>query len=331
MRTLEHRVARARLAARRLRARLAPQDPQRTGPGRLVLDLSGPAGGDELPPAALRRLVVEAVEWRGPLPVGVELGRRGDHPLAEDLIRFAHRLECATRVVLEGPGVDLPRAKALVDRGLEAARLVVAGRTPAAQRAAGLAAPEDAESALLALVEARRSRGARLDIEVGLAWTAHAPEEAETVARWAAQLGADGLRLLPPHRADGLAHTADAVAAMSGLPGLRAGGGDLEALAALLRHGGDGPGLPRRLAAGPRRMLPCPVGGQRLAIAADGRAACCPHKTPIGRLGADLGTLWAQAGPHLAEIRGCERACVHVELAPEPWARPLLATGPRIE
>jgi hypothetical protein len=73
------------------------------------------------------------------------------------------------------------------------------------------------------------------------------------------------------------------------------------------------------------------VGGQRLQVDAAGLASCCPHKTPIGTLRSDLGGLWAQAGPHLAAIRACDRACVHVELAPEPWASALLATGPRIE
>jgi hypothetical protein len=331
MRLIEHRVARARLAARRLRARFAPQDPSRVAPARLVLDLSTPAADGDLAPAALRRLVVEAVDWRGPLPLTVEVGGRGDHPLAEELIRFAHRLECPTRLVATGPGLDLPRCKALIDRGLEAVRLVVAGVDPAVQ-SAELGTPAGAaDRALEAWVTARASRGAALDIEVGLHWSAHAPGQAAAVAGWAHDAGADGLRILPPHAADGLGDTADAVSAVAGLPGLRAGGGELEGLAALLRHGGGGPGLPRAMAAGPRRLLPCPVGGQRLRVDASGCAACCPHKAPIGTLRSDLGGLWAQAGPHLAAIRACDRACVHVELAPEPWVRPLLATGPRIE
>ncbi|MEC7948527.1 MAG: hypothetical protein VX265_13255 [Myxococcota bacterium] len=331
MRTLEHRVARARLAARRLRARLAPRDPSRIAPARLVLDLSSPSSDADLAPAALRRLVVEAVDWRGPLPVTLELRARGDHPFAEELIRFAHRLECPTRLVVTGPGLDAARCKAFVDRGLEAIRLVVAGREAAVQEAVLGTPAGAADAALQAMVEARSARRASLDIEVGLHWSEHAPAEAEAVSRWAARCGADGIRLLPPHDATGLEGTAAAVDGLTGLPGLRAAGGDLPALTALLRHGGGAPGLPRIQAPGARRWLPCPVGGQRLAVDATGQAACCPHKAPIGRLESDLGGLWAQAGPHLADIRKCDRVCVHVELCPEPWAQPALATGPRIE
>lgn len=329
MRLLEHRVARARLAARRLRARMAPQDPGRFGPARLVLDLSAPAAPGDLAPAALRRLVVDAVDWRGPVPVAVLLGARGDHPLAEELIRFAHRLECPTRLVATGPGLDLARCKALVDRGLEAVRIEVAGTDAAVQAAELGVAGGVAEAALRAWLDARASRGAGIDIEVGLRWTAHAPAQAMAVARWAAEAGADGLRILPPHVAP--PGGAAAAAVLQDLPGLRVRRGELMALERLLRHGGDGPGLPRTHAAGPRRHLPCPVGGQRLQVDASGRASCCPHKAPIGSLRSDLGGLWAASGPHLAAIRACDRACVHVELAPEPWLQPALATGPRIE
>jgi len=331
MRMLEHRLARARLAGRRLRARLAPRSPARVAPARLVLDLSQADSDGDLPPAALRRALVEAVDWRGPLPVTLLVGSRGDHPLAEDLIRFAHRLECATRYVTTGGGVDLVRARALVDRGLESVRLVVAGRSDDVQSAVLGVGPEVAEQALRAFVVARAERRAGMDIEVGIPWTGASPVEAPAVASWAMALGADGVRLLPPHLAAGLGDTADALSAMGSLPGLRGGAGARDALHALLRHGGSEPGLPRRHAPGLARRLPCPVGGQRLELDASGTVYCCPHKAPIGRLDGRLEGLWDAAAPHLDAIRSCSRACVHTELAPESWTAPAVAMGPRIE
>ena len=331
MRTLEHRVARARLAARRLRARLALRSPDQVAPARLVLDLSGAPSDDDLPPAALRRLIVEAVDWRGPLPVSLLVGSRGDHPLVEDLIRFAHRLECGTRLVTTGKGIDLPRARALIDRGLEAVRLVVAGRSEEVQHAALGVDTETATGALRALVTARRERGVEVDIEVGLSWTPHAPAEADAVGRWAMEHGADGIRVLAPHDAAGLAESVHGLEGLRTLVGLRDASSAIDALGSLLRHGGDGPGFPRRQASARERLLPCPVGGQRLELDATGTAFCCPHKPPIGRVSGALSSLWDDAGPHLEAIRSCDRMCVHVELTPESWTRPMLATGPRIE
>lgn len=326
MRLVEHRLARVRLGARRLRARLGRVDPDRVRPARLVLDLSGPPSDDDLAPGALRNLVVGAVDWLGPVPVGFHVGARGDHPHLVDLVRFAHRLECATRVTTTGPGLDTARALALVDRGLEAARVEVAGVSDARQRAALGVDAAAATTAVQALVAAREDRGARLDVEVAIPFVAGVEDELDALVAWARQLGADGVRLVAPHA------PADAARAAAALDAMPSDGFDRTSRAtrvALRRMAGrsdPGPGLPRG-----RRALPCPVGGQRLSLDARGVAASCPHKAPIGAFGGDLRTLWAGAGAHLGDIRSCDRACAHIELAPEAAIGAALARGTRTE
>jgi hypothetical protein len=326
MRMVEHRLARVRLGARRLRARLGRVDPAHVRPARLVLDLSAPRDAADLAPGALRNLVVGAVDWLGPVPVGFLVGARADHPALLDLVRFAHRLECPTRLTTTGPGLDAPRALALVDRGLEAARVTVAGVSDARQQAVLGVDAASATTALQALVAAREARGAALDIEVAVPFVAGVEAELEALVAWATQLGADGLRLVAPHAPADAPRT---VAAFDALPtdgSCRTSRSARAALRALSGSDDPGPGLPRGRAA-----LPCPVGGQRLAVDARGAAACCPHKPGIGTFGGDVPALWRQAGPHLAAIRACDRACAHIELAPEETVRAALATGARIE
>lgn len=326
MRQLEHRLAWSRMLLRKGLARLGPRDPATTLPARLTLrldeaDLPFDLGqGAALTPAAWHRAIVAMVEKAGPLPVTVLAGGKAGAPIAAELVRFAHRLECPVTLVSDGRGIDFAKAAELIDRGLRHLRVHVGGVSPEVHMAVVGAPLDDAIGAIDAAVAARRDRNARLDIEVGLPWRSPAHTEARAVIGWARQAGADGVRLLPPWYAsdpavdpellDSLANPSD--------PFVRSDAGIVAALHAVAAHADGKPGHARQFAIGSRRRRPCPVGGLRLELSARGRLCSCPFLPPIATAvepaSQDLPEAWAQAGPHLAAIRACDRLCAHPEL-----------------
>lgn len=331
MRKLEHQVAALRAAKRRALARRAGTDPGRVRPERLVLrldegDLVGLVGdGPRLSPARWHALLVSAVEWLGPVPVTIIALRSAARPQTAELVRFAHRLECGTELVTDGSGIDLAKAKELVDRGLARVRVLVGGISPEVHQHVVGGTLDDAVGAVNALVAARTDRQVALDIEVATPWQEPADGELRAVIGWARQAGADGFRLLAPWRARELPRdpeTLDQVEQLAAgfdrtLPGTLL---ELQAMAA---HQDAGPGLDLAHAPARRRRMRCPVGGQRLELTATGRLYSCPFKPPIVAQAdaddtRDLRELFAGAGPHLAAIAECGRACVHHELAPRP-------------
>jgi hypothetical protein len=194
----------------------------------------------------------------------------------------------------------------LVDAGLDAVRLEVG------------AAAGPAEAAATALIAARRARSVALDVEVVLVWQGQAAVDGEAVLRWTRGAGCDGFRISPPWRAAELPmdpELLDRLVLEAGALG-RSPRGMLPELHAMAASQDGEPGMSRR-----RRGRRCPVGGQRLTLAATGEVWCCPFKTPLIPGEDELTATWARAGAHLAEIASCERACAHVELAPEPVVR----------
>ena len=326
MRSLEHAIAEARAALRRASARTGATDPRRLRPARLVLrlddaDLPGCLGdGDPLTLAQWFRALTGAVDWLGSLPVTVLAVRSGGHPYLHELVRFAHRLECPTLVVTDGSGIDLARAEELIDCGMASVRVLVGGVSEGVHRSVVGGALSDATDAVAAFVAARKDRAAPLDIEVAVPWQGAAATELRAVMGWAREAGADGLQVIAPWRAVDLPGDPELLDAL-----LDEGGGfnrtaaaTVEELHAMVAAQDGQPGLARAGLGFRRRRFPCPVGGQRLEIGAQGRLSSCPFKAPIGELGDELADGWAQAGAHLEAIRACDRACAHVELAPRP-------------
>ncbi len=321
MKGLQQRIIRVRAAARRARARLGGTDPASMRPARLVLrlddaDLPGSLGeGAELALADWQRLLVDAIAWLGPLPVTVLAGQRGDHRALVEVVRFAHRLECPTAVVCDGGGLGAQQAAALLDAGLDAARVRVGGVSEAVHQAVVGGDIASASGAVRAFLEARRSRAQPLDVEVVVPWSGPADQEVRAVMGWAQQLGCDGLRINPPWRAAALPCDPELLDAITEADDgfRRTPHAAVNELHGMVADQDGGPGRSQ-----PRARRRCPVGGQRLEISARGRLSCCPFKAPIPR-GDTLKASWLSGGAaHLQEIAGCSRSCAHVELAPAP-------------
>jgi hypothetical protein len=327
MRELEQGIAKLRAAWRRLSARCGGRAANTVRPARLVLrlddgDLPGSLGAHGAhSPSDWRRALVSMVDWLGPLPVTIYALRSGATDELEELIRFAHRLECEVTLVTDGTGIDTPRAEQLIDRGLARVRVLVGGVSDEVQRDVVGNSAVDATTAVLSFIFARKDRGAPLDVEIDLPWQGQANREARAVVGWARQVGADGFRVVAPWKAGAIPDD-DAVLgtlALESGPFQRTPAATFSELKVMRAHADGLPGMPRAAAPARRRLQPCPVGGQRLEITANGAIRSCPFKPDFGPVGRDASARWREAAsPHLAAIRACDRACAHVELAPAP-------------
>jgi len=310
MKLLQNTLLQLRTSSRRAAARLGRRRPSQVRPARLVIrlddaDLSGTLSGERAPLARWQAWLVEAIQWLGTTPVTLRAGSLGGDGLTVDLVRFAHRLDCPTLLACDGAGLDDDAALRLVDAGLSAVRLEVSDDGALA------------EAAAQALVAARQQRRVTLDIEVVLIWQGAADTVAPSVLHWVRRVGCDGFRISPPWRAENMpADPAllERLLAEAG-PLNRTHRGAVPELHAMVAQQDGEPGMAK-----PRTGRRCPVGGQRVVLAADGGMWSCPFKVAVPR-GGTVAERWEEAGAHLGEIAGCGRACAHVELAPEPVVR----------
>ena len=191
MKELEQFVAQSRAKWRGLRSRL-PLVARGVAPVRLVLELD-PNSESPPTPSEWKKALVSSITWLGPTRVCVKAS--GDSMgLTLELVRFCHRLECPTHLVTAGPVTD-DEAIALLDRGLGAVTIRVAGLDESTQQGVIGQSLEAAVGALHAFAEARRQRGRALEILVNVPAHASNLESIEAIAGWALQSGADRVAL----------------------------------------------------------------------------------------------------------------------------------------
>ncbi len=323
MQQLEQQLIRTRGVLRRAWSRVGVTTPELVAPARLVLqlddtDLPATMGLSEpLSVAEWQDAIASVVEWLGPLPVTVVANHLAADPEAVALVRFAHRLECATLLVTDGTGINDAMAEEFVGAGLNGVRVRVGGVSDGIQgRTVGNTAT-DATGAVTAFVSARSVLSAALDVEVAIPWTDGVTTELTAVVGWAQQAGADGFRIVAPYHAsrlpadpellDGVIDGAEAFC--------RNGPTGIEELHTMVAHQDGAPGIARQRS---RRRFGCPVAGQRLVIGRRRNVYSCPFQPAVGEFHGNLGDVWSGASEHLQRISECQRACVHAELAPEP-------------
>jgi hypothetical protein len=323
MRQLEHSLIRTRSILRRAWSRAGVTDPEMVAPSQLVLrmddaDLPGAMGsGKSLTLYQWQQAIAEVVAWIGPVPVTVIATHNADDVDVPELVRFAHRLECSTRLVTDGTGITEDLAGHYIACGLDSVRLVIGGVSELVQRQTVGNSAVEATGALAAFHSARLAATAALDIEVAIPWIEGVTLELSAVVGWARQAGADGFRIVAPYHAARLPADPELLDGMVDDYGTfcRNTTTSVEELHTMVAHQDGAPGIGRNHS---RRRTKCPVGGQRLVIGRGRSVYSCPFHAPIGELDDDLGAVWAQAGAHLSAIASCSRACVHTELAPQP-------------
>ena len=226
-------------------------------------------------------------------------------------------MECHTTLVTAGTGIEQDQADRLLDVGLSSVRLLVGGVSDGVQTKTVGNTAQQATTAVTALIQAKRTRNSNLDIEIAIPWVAGVTQEITAVVGWAKQAGADGFRILAPYRSRNLPadpelldEVIDAADVFCRNPIY-----SIDELHGMVAHQDGGPGIPRGKA---RRRFKCPVGGQRIVVGAQRAVHSCPFHKPIGDFRGEIRDVWADAGEHLTDIAGCNRVCVHTELAPEP-------------
>jgi hypothetical protein len=296
-------------------------------PARLVLDLGRSWSGRPIEgpqdPERWFEVLLGAVEWLGPVPVTFLCRSRVLPPLVLDLVRFAHRLDCAVSLYGVDGGIDEDMALQLVDRGLQRACLVLGGVTPDLHAEVSGRSVGRTTAAVTALVGARERRGVDLDVVVDFPCTPGTAKDLPAVLGWARQAGADGFAVSPPFLApaapaeldDELARRVSELET-SRDPFHRTAPGTTSALRATWQVGDGGPG-----GLGPTA---CPVAGLRLDLRGCGRFGACPFKRSMGRVGPgeDLAEAWAAGREHFEAVRACPRRCWHQELVPPGHAPP---------
>ena len=254
-------------------------------------DAPAPVSGTPLRVDQWQERIVEVLQWVGPLPVRITASAA--HAFLPDIVRFCHRLEMPVTVRTGSAGLDVARAEELVDRGMARCELVVSE----------LGGGE--EAAVRALIHARHSRAAPLDVHLHLALAEGNAAHVKHVFPKARALGVDSVVLCAPWQ--GAAWSAGAGAGIGEAlgEGWPLQGTSSVAREALERMDGGGPG-------GLRSGGHCALGGLRLALAPDGMANICPFKP--GSTAGPLAESGRALSDHRKAIRSCGRVCGHPEL-----------------
>lgn len=303
MKPLQRSLQRMRGVPRRLMGRLVANHPTVVRPEHLVVRLDLPSDSDlesALSPDALgpwQAWLVDAIHWSGPRTVTVYAGQHGASPLACELIRFAHRLDCPTRLICNGEGLDDLAANELLHAGLQAVRIEIEHHSDAAAVAA--------RSMRAAALQQR----AVLDVEVAMVWSASVVDDFETIVDWSRREGCDGVRVIAPWHGSRAAPPSTSLRQWLETEGPlnRSEQGVLETLSEMSTQGEPQPGT--RKQSGER----CRIAHRRIERNAAGDVRCCPFKDPFQEA-ETLDVQWQQGRTHLQAIATCERSCSHLLL-----------------
>lgn len=169
-------------------------------PVRVVIHLAecGEEGEDSgancLSLAEWKEAIVAFVTWLGPIEVCIDCTGEDATDLAMDLVRFANRLECSTHLVTTGPVSDA-QALSLLDRGLRAVTVRVAGLDEKTQQEVLRCGLDVCAGSLAAFVQARSLRDKSLRIQVNIPAHEANIDSLSSIAGWGLQAGADVVSL----------------------------------------------------------------------------------------------------------------------------------------
>jgi pyruvate-formate lyase-activating enzyme len=240
----------------------------------------------------LQRIVVEVVQWLGPIRICFR-GETARSPRLVPMVRFANRLECPTHLITAGP-LDPEQSLALLDAGLAAATVRLGALDDSEHLAqTGTVLPETMAT-LDNLRAAREERARTMILLAALGLTPHTVNALGGMAGLARQAGVDGVLV---------SLGVDAVAPP----------GALEAVNALAEHRTS-------------RALMAALGGRsrrlrtalRVEVRVDGTLQTSPRVPCLGPW--QHGTLqetWESADALVAETLALDRPADEIELVPE--------------
>jgi hypothetical protein len=259
-------------------------------------DLKGLLGiGDELAHGRFEVLISDFVNYCGINPVHILAYEHGGEPQVSTLLKFAHRLDCPTKVVLNGDGITSQAASSLIHSGVDEICLVVGGLSSKLHHEVTGCDIDETTKAINLLLNARD--GFSTKITIVLPWVNGVPREYPAVSDWAKEIGVDQVRPEVPFYGADLSEEE-----IPNQPRLNS--------------------ILRRLKAETKRVpgwkkhsrLPCPIGVTRLEVSKNGRICSCPFKRPENWDKEDFNDLWNKLDHHRQEIRNCPRECWHSEL-----------------
>ena len=237
----------------------------------------------------------------------VQAGTRSVHFIVDDevqdadvpqLIRFAHRLDCSTEVVLSGKGVSTAVAEQLLLSGVDWVWMLFGGVSAAVHiDTVGISIEESTQSLQNILQQRRELEIHNVRIGLLLPWRKETPSQSTAIKDWSIELGVDSVQPHFPYFGKDM--SSEPLPQHQHLSRL---------LQFVWQDDSDKPGWKRRY------PWSCPVGTNRLEVSKYGRVCACPHKSPIVWNREPLSDIWSKLSMHRQEIQDCERVCLHRDL-----------------
>ena len=252
--------------------------------------------GDEISIQQIYSIIAEYVQKSGPNPIHVWAMENGHSAKIAELLRFAHRLDCPTKIVLTGENCTRESISRLLHSGVDEIWMIFGGLSHQVHEEVTALNIEDSVRILHLLLEERAESKTKICIAVP--WVREAPKEMSALRDWAMELGVDKVQVhIPYFGADIASKTIPNHPRLSAI---------LEKT--LWERNDRQPGWKKQ------QPLPCPVGNRRLEIASNGRVCSCPFKTPVEWKDESFVQLWKKLSSHRKEISHCKRMCWHPEL-----------------
>jgi hypothetical protein len=137
-------------------------------------------------------LISEYVQRCGTSPVHILAMENGNDPQIWKLLKFAHRLDCQTKLVITGQGISEKEAEDIVYSGVDEVCLLIGGLSSRTHTDIVGVDIEESERALRCLLKTKEDLSTKISIEVP--WIGEAYKEYQAIFDWAMELGVDFIR-----------------------------------------------------------------------------------------------------------------------------------------
>lgn len=249
--------------------------------------------------AEFQQLIAEFVQHSGPFSVRILAMENANDPDIPKLLRFAHRLDCLTELVVNGENITQENALDLVGSGVQKIWITIGGVSAHVHRLSTGLDIEQTTLALRYLLTAAKEHHPENPTSIGVLvpWEKESPTEMSAIRSWVEEIGVAQVHILFPFFGKNLAKES--------LPQHQYLSKMLEKI---LQDDSDKPGWSRK------DPLFCPVGNKRLEVSKTGKICSCPFKTSIAWQRESFVDIWQNLADHRKEISNCNRVCLHREL-----------------